>query len=406
MGGLTDISELKGHRRTYIGSMPGKVIQALKKTKSNNPLILIDEGMQVFFLVDKISKSHMGDPASALLEILDPEQNSSFLDHYLDIPVDLSNVLFVCTANITETIPPPLLDRMEVINISGYVSEEKMQIAKLHLIPTILKNNGISKENVRFTDSSLISLLKHYCRENGVRSLKKYLEKIIRKIAIGLVKNEYCDFTVDDLNLKIFCGQPIFVTDRLFDSQFLPSGIVTGLAWTASGGAILYVESIVEAAHTSTNSAKFTKTGQLGSVMQESSTIAYSFAKSFMLQHYPENSFFEHNSIHLHVPEGATPKDGPSAGSTMALSLISLACKKSIPSDMAMTGELTLSGKILRIGGVREKVVAAKRSGINNIIMPISNKADWEELPIHIRSDINAIFVETFDEIAKHASII
>lgn len=398
VGGLTDISELKGHRRTYVGAMPGKIVQALKKVKSNNPLILIDE-------VDKIGKSHTGDPASVLLEVLDPEQNSSFLDHYLDVPLDLSKTLFVCTANILDTIPGPLLDRMEIINLSGYVSDEKVEIANRHLIPKLLIENGLNSSQIQFTNSALQHLLKNYCRESGVRNLKRYLEKVSRVVAFLIVKSELTSVTLDEKNLKTFAGQPIYTSDRLFDSDILPKGVVTGLAWTSNGGSTLYIESIIEGTHSTSGHAKITKTGQLGNVMQESSAIAYSFAKSFMFTKHPDNRFFDMHSIHLHIPEGATPKDGPSAGVTMALSLLSLACNKPISSKIAMTGELTLSGKILRIGGVREKVIAAKRSGIETVILPASNQADWDDLPASVKSDISPRFLETFEEIAAYVGL-
>lgn len=446
VGGLSDVAEIKGHRRTYVGAMPGKIVQALKQVKTLNPLIMIDE-------IDKLGRGNQGDPASALLEILDPEQNCSFLDHYIDLPIDLSDVLFICTANQLESISGPLIDRMEVISLSGYVSEEKIHIANKYLIPQALKDAGIDDSAVSLTEDSVKALIKQYCRESGVRNLKKHIEKIFRKAALRIVNQnmEYktkikCEnsqnlvvqnsdesiltnklestsdldkIIIQPENLKELIGVAPFISDRLYDQDLLPPGVVTGLAWTAMGGSILYIETIAHNARlgpsfsksqssTEVEDAKelekqpsLIRTGQMGDVMKESTHIAYSFSKSFMAQNYPNNSFLRNNSLHLHVPEGATPKDGPSAGSTMATSLISLALNIQIPSNVAMTGELSLTGKILRIGGVKEKTIAARRSGINTIILPKTNEADWVELPDYIRSNLDAKFVNTFDEIAK-----
>lgn len=435
VGGLTDVAEIKGHRRTYVGAMPGKMIQALKKVQAENPLVLIDE-------IDKVGKSHQGDPASALLELLDPEQNSSFLDHYLDVPVDLSRVLFMCTANQTDTIPGPLLDRMEIINLSGYVAEEKLQIANRYLIPQARAAAGISEAQVTIESDALQALIKQYCRESGVRNLKKHIEKIFRKAAFKLVQAQEPSsekdgasssssessktITVTCLNLKDFVGNPIFTSERLYDEEKLPVGVVTGLAWTSMGGSILYIETVLERAlslppssssrsNTRSNPVSgsgsktdksnptpgLTRTGQLSDVMKESASIAYTFAKSFLARHFPQNDFFEQAAIHLHVPDGATPKDGPSAGCTMVTSFLSLALSQPIPSDIAMTGEITLTGKILRIGGVKEKTIAAKRSGIKTLFIPKSNEADWLELPSYIKEGLSVHYVDNYSEIAK-----
>lgn len=355
-------------------------------------------------LVDKMSKSHKGDPASALLEILDPEQNSSFLDHYIDLPIDLSKVLFICTANILDTIPDALLDRMEVIHLSGYTSDEKLEIAQKHLLPKLYKENGIKDLLVEFEQSSLRLLLKEYARENGVRNLKRLLEKIIRKAVLSIYEGNFSPIVISESNLHKFAGTPIYNSERLYTQEFLPPGVVTGLAWTQIGGATLYVESIIE--YSKSSDPHFTKTGQLGKVMQESSSIALSYAKSYINRNFPENSFFVSNSVHLHVPEGSTPKDGPSAGITMAVSLLSLALNKSISSLIAMTGELTLTGKILKIGGVKEKVIAAKRSGITKILLPFANKADWDDLKSSIIENIEPIFVNTFDDVALECGLV
>ncbi|KAJ3341308.1 ATP-dependent Lon protease pim1 [Gonapodya sp. JEL0774] len=419
VGGLSDVAEIKGHRRTYVGAMPGKVIQALKKVQSQNPLILIDE-------IDKLGRGHQGDPASALLEVLDPEQNSSFLDHYMDVPIDLSKVLFVCTANVLETIPPPLLDRMEVISLSGYVAEEKVAISERYLAPQARASSGLQDADVELTTDAIESLIKYYCRESGVRNLKKQIEKVYRKAALQIVKDASAnspsaaapEVVSEDLqdvptppasaavvaplritsdNLKTYVGSPVFTSDRMYDHT--PAGVVMGLAWTSLGGSALYVESVLEAAMTKDSKPNLSRTGQLGDVMKESSMIAYTFAKAFLLRKDPQNDFFSHAKIHLHVPEGATPKDGPSAGVTMATSLLSLAMNEPVLPNVAMTGELTLTGKVLKIGGLREKTIAAKRSGVTKIIFPALNKNDWDEFPDYIREGISGIPVETYEDI-------
>ncbi|CAG8544523.1 463_t:CDS:2 [Diversispora eburnea] len=431
VGGLTDVAEIKGHRRTYVGAMPGKVVQALKKVQTENPLVLIDE-------VDKIGRGHQGDPSSALLELLDPEQNSSFLDHYMDVPIDLSKVLFVCTANVVDTIPGPLLDRMELIQLSGYVADEKVAIATKYLAPTAKEMAGLKDADVLLQQSAIETLIKSYCRESGVRNLKKQIDKIYRKAALKIVKdlgeeearNEESDkvetksekpegdevsttteprkpltvpddvhVIIDPENLKDYVGPPVWHSDRLYDKT--PPGVVMGLAWTSMGGSALYVESTLESILSNTSAPSLSKTGQMGDVMKESTTIAYTFSKSLMTRRFPENRFFERAAIHLHVPEGATPKDGPSAGITMATSLLSLAISKPLDPTIAMTGELTLTGKILKIGGLREKAVAAKRSGVHTIIFPEANTSDWEELPDNVKEGLIGIPVAWYDDVFK-----
>ena len=440
VGGLTDVAEIKGHRRTYVGALPGRIIQALKKCQTENPLILIDE-------VDKIGRGHQGDPASALLELLDPEQNGSFLDHYMDVPVDLSKVLFVCTANVSDTIPRPLLDRMEVIELSGYVADEKMAIAERYLAPAAKQLSGLGDVDVNLSREAIEELIRSYCRESGVRNLKKQIEKVYRKSALKIVQDvgegvlsEEAALTdegraaleaskkdgsadvadtpdgmaaqttetprvalkvPDDVhvaigrdNLKDYVGPPVFTSDRLYDVT--PPGVAMGLAWTQMGGAALYVESILEAALGPASRPGLERTGNLKAVMKESTVIAYSFAKAFMARRFEGNGFFDKAKVHLHCPEGAVPKDGgsffgysrfladapgPSAGITMATSLLSLALDRPLDPTIAMTGELTVTGKVLRIGGLREKAVAARRAGAKTIIFPADNQSDWLELP-------------------------
>ncbi|GAB1191199.1 Lon protease C-terminal proteolytic domain-containing protein [Aspergillus pseudonomiae] len=444
VGGLTDVAEIKGHRRTYVGALPGRIIQALKKCQTENPLILIDE-------IDKIGRGHQGDPSSALLELLDPEQNSSFLDHYMDVPVDLSKVLFVCTANVTDTIPRPLLDRMELIELSGYVADEKMAIAQRYLAPAARELTGLKDVDVTLKEEAIEELIKSYCRESGVRNLKKQIEKVYRKAAFKIVRDLGEDVlaeekaltdegkaaqeeskkeseTADSANattepekattetprvaltvpegvqlsigkdsLTDYVGPPVFTSDRLYET--FPPGVTMGLAWTSMGGAALYVESILENALTSESRPGIEITGNLQNVMKESSHIAYSFAKSVLAKQFPENKFFEKARLHMHCPEGAVPKDGPSAGITMASSLLSLALNHSLDPTIAMTGELTVTGKVLRIGGLREKTVAARRAGATKIIFPADNTSDWLELPENIKEGIEGHAVSWYSEV-------
>lgn len=403
VGGMTDVAEIKGHRRTYVGAMPGKLIQCLKKTKTENPLVLIDE-------IDKIGRGYQGDPSSALLELLDPEQNVNFLDHYLDVTVDLSKVLFICTANQIDTIPEPLRDRMEIIDVSGYVAEEKLNIAKTYLIPQAMKSTGVKENQVQITDEALNNLIKSYCRESGVRNLQKHVEKILRKCAFKIVNKECNDLNVTNDNLAEFCGKPIFTHDRLYENT--PPGIVMGLAWTAMGGSTLYIETIVHRRSVIENSEKkptdemnfegtLKLTGHLGDVMKESADIAYSFAKSFLLTQQANNKFFQNSHIHLHVPEGATPKDGPSAGVTMVSALLSLAMNKAIKQNTAMTGELSLTGKVLPVGGIKEKTIAAKRANVTTLLLPAENRKDFDELPDYIKQGLSVHYCENYEDVFK-----
>jgi ATP-dependent Lon protease len=390
VGGIRDEAEIKGHRRTYIGAMPGKFIQSLKRTGVANPVIMLDE-------IDKIGASYQGDPAAALLEVLDPEQNSDFLDHYLDVRFDLSNILFVTTANQLDTIPRPLLDRMEVIKLSGYILEEKIEIAKRFLVPKQRKEHGLKASEVNITEGALRKMIDGYAREAGVRSLENQIKKIMRKVTLSQAENGDKKINVNTMDLVQYLGQPVFITEELYEKAI--PGVTLGLAWTAMGGATLYIE----ASAVKAGSGGFKQTGQLGNVMQESSEIAYSYVRSILSTDTKLKGFFGENFIHLHVPEGATPKDGPSAGITMALALYSLASNKAIRQGLAMTGELTLTGKVLPIGGVREKTIAARRVKVHELIFPAENRKDFDELPEYIRKGVNAHFVHYFDEVLKIA---
>lgn len=459
VGGLADVAEIKGHRRTYIGAMPGKMVQCLKNVGTANPLVLIDE-------IDKLGRGHAGDPASALLELLDPEQNANFLDHYLDVPIDLSKVLFVCTANVVEMIPNPLLDRMEVIAIAGYITDEKIHIARDYLEKSTREACGIKLEQVEVTDAALLSLIENYCRESGVRNLQKQIEKIYRKIALKLVRQgasgenavdeteeaevEHGDevqnedanknqsavesaeanspeqkiesstepetvqdaketdsvqegeatkthekVLVDKSNLSDFVGKPVFHAERIFDQT--PIGVVMGLAWTAMGGSTLYIETTqVEQGE---GKGALILTGQLGDVMKESAQIAHTVARAILLDKEPDNGFFANSKLHLHVPAGATPKDGPSAGCTMITSMLSLALKKPVKKDLAMTGEVTLTGRILPIGGVKEKTIAARRSEVKTIVFPSANRRDFDELAPNVKEGLDVHFVDDYSQI-------
>lgn len=388
VGGMRDEAEIKGHRRTYIGAMPGKFLQAIKVCKTQNPVIMLDE-------VDKIGASYHGDPASALLEVLDPEQNKDFLDHYLDVRFDLSNVLFICTANQLDTIPAPLLDRMEVIKLAGYILEEKIQIARKFLIPKQLKAHGLQAKQLMINDAALTEIIDGYAREPGVRGLENHIKKLCRKAAKQIVENKVQRVDVNLKGVVELLGKRIFSEADPYKKPRI--GVVMGLAWTAMGGSTLYVE----ATQVESKNPGFKQTGQLGNVMVESSEIAYTYVRSFLTGNPKAKAFFENNLIHLHVPAGATPKDGPSAGVTMATALYSLATQKPIRAHYAMTGELTLTGFVLPIGGLKEKTIAAKRAGVNDLIFPKENKKDFEELPAHIRKGLKPHFVATFRDVVK-----
>lgn len=451
VGGLTDIAEIKGHRRTYIGAMPGKPIQCLKNVGYANPLILIDE-------VDKIGRDHHGDPASALLELLDPNQNTAFVDHYLDIPVDFSHVLFVCTANDEGTIPGPLRDRMEIIRLSGYDIPEKIAIAKQHLLPKILKEIGVTAHpniTVSIGEPTLEIIVKNYCRESGVRNLEKHLEKIVRKVVFKAVNEteeqlaqnnattestntatpastatpdatttnasanvnattvpkidfEFPNpltFDISETNLEEYVGKPPYPNDAIYDSKEggMPPGVVMGLAWNPLGGSPIFIEA---SAYPTPNASESSTgvhvvTGQLGNVMKESVNIAYTFARQFFLKRFPENDFFKKNQLHIHAPEGAVEKDGPSAGVAITTCLLSIATNVSVTPHVAMTGELSLTGKVLPVGGIKEKILAARRSGATTVILPAGNKRDADELPAYVKESIHIHFASTFEDAYK-----
>lgn len=390
LGGMRDEAEIKGHRRTYIGAMPGKLIQAIKRTGTANPVIMLDE-------IDKLGASFRGDPASALLEVLDPEQNKDFLDHYLDVRFDLSKVLFITTANQLDTIPGPLLDRMEIIRLSGYILEEKLQIAKKYLIPRQREEHGLSEPEIQISEGALRMIIDKYAREAGVRNLENQLKKIMREVTLRMAEKKGEHFKVSTREVEKYLGKPRFNPEEVYD-ELLP-GVTIGLAWTALGGAILHIE----AAALSTKSGGFKQTGQLGDVMKESTQIAYTCVRALLDSEKTLKNYFEQHLIHLHVPEGATPKDGPSAGITMALALYSLATGKAVPRRIGMTGELTLTGKVLPIGGVREKTIAAKRAGVLELIFPEANRRDFDELPAYIRKGLKVHFVKQFSQVLELA---
>ncbi|MEP5567246.1 MAG: endopeptidase La [Halioglobus sp.] len=387
LGGMRDEAEIKGHRRTYIGAMPGKFVQALKEVQVSNPVIMLDE-------IDKIGASFQGDPASALLEVLDPEQNSEFLDHYLDLRVDLSKVLFICTANQLDTIPGPLLDRMEITRLSGYVAEEKLSIARKHLWPKQLQRHGLSEDQLKVNDAGLKYVIDSYCREAGVRSLEKQIARIMRKSIVRMLDTDTDKMRVVKKDVDDLLGRPPFSPDKPLRGL----GVATGLAWTSMGGATLAIES----SQIHTLNRGFKLTGRLGEVMRESAEIAYSYVIGHLKDYGCDPDFFDMSMVHLHVPEGATPKDGPSAGITMATALVSLARKERIKRPLAMTGELTLTGQVLPVGGIREKVIAARRSKIMELILPHANRKDFEELPDYLRDGINVHFARNYREVFEY----
>ncbi len=384
LGGMRDEAEIKGHRRTYIGAMPCKFIQALRECGVANPVVMLDE-------IDKVGASYHGDPASALLEVLDPEQNAAFLDHYLDIRFDLSKVLFICTANQLDTVPGPLLDRMEIIRLAGYITEEKLQIARHHLWPKQLTKAGLARRQLQITDGALRAVIEGYAREAGVRNLEKHLGRIVRKAVVKLLKGEPTPIRVGREDLAAYLGQAPFRPEKPRTGV----GIITGLAWTPLGGATL----AVEATRVHTLQRGFKLTGMLGEVMRESADIAHSYISSHLRDFRGDPEYFDKGFFHVHVPEGATRKDGPSAGVTIATALLSLARGAKPKRALTMTGELTLTGEVLAVGGIREKVIAARRSRIMELVLPEANRRDFDELPDYIRRGMTARFVEHYREL-------
>ena len=383
VGGMHDESEIKGHRRTYIGAMPGKIIQGLKITKDNSPVFMIDE-------VDKMNASAQGDPSAALLEVLDPEQNVNFRDNYLDLPFDISKVFFILTANSLDTIPGPLRDRAEIIQLSGYIDQEKLEIAKKYLIPKNLAKNGLKKNQVKYTKAALLKIAEEYARESGVRHYEKQLDRIHRKIVTEIVTNKelssktesFAQYTIDADDLFKYLGKPDFDESQI-KAASVP-GTAIGLAWTSMGGDTLLIEATSFA-----GKGGLVLTGQMGDVMKESSQIAFDWVRKYVVEHnIVKAEWFDENIVHLHIPEGATPKDGPSAGVTMATTFLSLFMKKVIKKNLAMTGELSLTGQVLPIGGLREKTVAAKRNKIKTIIIPKANERDLDEIPDNVKAGI------------------
>ncbi|MFQ3659332.1 MAG: endopeptidase La [Anaerolineae bacterium] len=391
LGGIRDEAEIRGFRRTYIGAMPGRIIQTLRRAESRNPLIMLDE-------IDKLGRDYRGDPASALLELLDPEQNAEFRDTYMDVAFDLSEVLFITTANSLETIPGPLLDRMEIIQLSGYTEQEKLAIARDYLVPRQLRENALRKNEVTFEDSALQALIRDYTREAGVRALEREIGRVARKIVTRIAEGTDSTVVVDAAMVKELLGKPRFAHQtELKDRTQLP-GVATGLAWTPVGGDVLFVE-----ARYLPGGKGFQYTGHLGEVMQESARIALSCVRSKASELKIDDDFFNNNEIHLHVPTGATPKDGPSAGVTMAVALTSLLTNRPTRSNVAMTGELTLNGQVLRVGGIKDKVLAAHRLGVDTVILPARNERDLEDLPAEVREKMNFVLVSHIDEALEAA---
>ncbi|RKX70752.1 endopeptidase La [candidate division TA06 bacterium] len=386
LGGVHDEAEIRGHRKTYVGALPGKILQQIKHAGTRNPVFLLDE-------VDKIGKDFRGDPASALLEVLDPELNNTFMDHYLEVPFDFSDVLFIVTANTIHTIPPALLDRMEVIYLPGYLPYEKMNIAKNFLIPKEFKNNGIIKSDLDLKDDALEKIIMEYTYEAGVRNLQREIAKICRKIAMRKVTFKKTGVKITNKNIKKYIGAPKYIQTDILESRI---GVATGLAWTENGGDILNIEVVPIPGQ-----GHLILTGQLGEIMQESCKAAVTYIRKNASKYSIKTDFNKKYDLHIHVPEGAVPKDGPSAGVTVASAILSSLIKKPTNRNVAMTGEITITGEILPIGGLQEKIVAAQLKGIKSIIIPDKNKADFEELPNNAKKDIKINYVHNLEEVFK-----
>jgi len=396
LGGMRDEAEIRGHRRTYIGAMPGRILQALRRTESSNPVFMLDE-------VDKLVFDFHGDPASALLEVLDPEQNSEFRDHYLEVPFDLSQVMFITTANLLEPIPSPLRDRMEIITLSGYTESEKIAIAKGYLIPRQIRENGLRESEIQFTGEGLEEIIRSYTREAGVRNMEREIGSVCRKIVTRIAEStgkNGGDIEPTEVNAEIvreLLGRPRFFSEEIAQRTSIP-GVATGLAWTSVGGDVLFIE-----ATRMPGSKGFQVTGSVGSVMEESAQAALSYVRSKAVSLNLDPEFFNNTDIHLHVPAGATPKDGPSAGAAIATALVSLISRRPVRADIGMTGEITLRGQVLPVGGIKEKVIAAHRFGLKTVILPIRNEADLEDLPDQVQEEIDFVFADTIEDVIKAA---
>jgi ATP-dependent Lon protease len=391
LGGVKDEAEIRGHRRTYVGSMPGRIIQGIHQAGSNNPVFMMDE-------VDKIGADYRGDPSSALLEVLDPEQNNSFRDHYLGVPFDLSNVMFICTANMTDTVQAAFLDRMELLRLSGYTEEEKVEIAKRHIVPKQLEEHGLTPANLVFADKALRSMIGSYTREAGLRNLEREVAQVARKVARKTAQGDTKTFRITPGVLPKYLGAPKVLPDEILKKDSV--GIATGLAWTATGGDVLFVE-----ATAMKGKGRLTLTGQLGDVMKESAQAALSFARTRARSYGIKDDYFGSHDIHVHVPEGAIPKDGPSAGITIATAMLSVFTNRPVKRTLAMTGEITLRGNVLPIGGLKEKVLAARRMGITSIVCPKLNRKELDEVPAQLKRRLEFHLVEQFDEVLKLALV-
>lgn len=391
LGGVRDESEIRGHRRTYVGAIPGRIIDSLAKCKVNNPVFLLDE-------IDKLASDFRGDPASALLEALDPEQNTTFTDHYLDVPFDLSKVMFITTANTISTIPGPLLDRMEIIEISGYTDEEKFNIAEKYLIKKQLKNNGLTEKDVSISKSVIKEIIDNYTRESGVRSLERSIGKLIRKAAVQILEKKKKHISISSKNLVSYLGAPRYLFDEIYSENQI--GVVTGLAWTSVGGETLFVE-----VNVMKGDGKLQLTGQLGDVMKESAMAGMSYIKSNAEKYGIDSKVLKENDIHVHVPEGAIPKDGPSAGITITTAILSALTNTYIYNDIAMTGEITIRGNVLPIGGLKEKLLAAKRAGVKKVIVPDKNKVDVEKINSKVIKTLDIVYANTIDDVIDNALV-
>ena len=389
LGGIRDEAEIRGHRRTYVGAMPGRIIQGVRRCGSNNPVFMMDE-------VDKIGADFRGDPSSALLEVLDPEQNYSFRDHYLGVPYDLSNVMFITTANLLDPIQPAFRDRMEIIHLPGYTEEEKLQIALRHLVPKQIKEHALNDKRIAFTKGAIQQIISLYTREAGVRNLEREIASVCRKVARKVAEGKEKLFKITSQNIEMYLGPPKIFRDQLLKKDRI--GVATGVAWTAAGGEILFVEATMMK-----GKGGLTLTGSLGEVMKESAQAALSYARAHASEYGIDSRIFSQNDFHIHIPEGAIPKDGPSAGVTMATALFSVCTNTKIKWDVAMTGEITLRGNVLPVGGIKEKVLAAQRAGIKMVILPLPSKKDLIDIPKKIKKDIEFVFVEKIDEVFFHA---